>query len=270
MKRFRHTAAAVGVVLVYATFSWAEGESKTGAFTETFKIHSSASTVPSIMKRFGDRGDPINEYDIEDIEFDIYLPESYDGKKRFGVLVWLSGGQPPDEWRQALKEHRLIWVAPDSVTYSTHDYHAYGMAVDAAVNAVKRYRVNKKKLFVGGTGYGGKIAVRVGIVFSDVFGGAMTVGSLDFFRRVDTLSDALMRYSASYTKPTGSLTGVARQSRRFVFFKPENTKKDSQFMSTVINGFGEMKFRHTTLIEVPSHGEMSGEKFASGLAFLLD
>jgi len=251
------------VVMVFAAVVWSGSgyaapavELQTGSFQGAFTVRVAASHPDNLITRFGAKKEREREhavYDITQEKFDVHVPPDYDGKTRYGVLVWMSGGEPPEEWLAILQKHKLIWVAPKGVWASRDVFECYGLPLDALGNIARDYKkIDKKRLYIGGVGYGGRLAVRMGVAYSDTFAGALTCGSVDFFRRVDLPSNALRRYSAAYTKPVGSAVGIARQKTRFVFWVPEAAPIDGQYMATIINGFREMKFRHCRTIDVYS------------------
>ena len=226
----------------------------------------------AIRKRFDERIDrqtTYTPYDITRETFDVYVPEGYDGREDFGVMVWMSGGEPPEEWRAVLDQLKVMWVAPNGVTSGRDDYENYGLAIDALANLVRQYdEVDKKRLMIGGEGYGGQIAMRMGIAYSDTFNGSMTVGAVDFFRRVQVPDDNRYRWVAAYPQPAGGHVGRARQNGNYVFYVPSDADPQGSLISTISNGYGEMKFRNLLSIQTEGSGTPTAEQFGQGVAYL--
>lgn len=246
-----------------------------GSFETQFTSRNEMSVVANMKARFDDRrvhDDQDTDYDIRDFMFRVYVPEKdYRPSKKFGVLVWLSSDARPTfspEHQAVMDENSLIWISPQDAL-NRPVWHTYGLAIDAVHNLRKTYRIDPSRLYVGGLGDGGRLAVRIGIGLSDVFNGSMASGRVDWFRRVDYPSNAFARYAASYNPPTGNALGLARQRSSFVFYTDAKESPDSPYMATIINGFGEMKFRNVHRIDVAATGVMpTPEEFRLGVAHL--
>ena len=229
---------------------------ETGFFTCTFKLRNKLGSVSSLMKRYGYRPNEHEEYedyDIAEEKFYVYVPHDYSPRKKYGLLVWIGNSRDmelSEEWRAILDKHQMLWVGAERSGPSRLVWHRYGLAIDAATNMVKRYKINKKHIYVGGIGDGSKIAARIGVGLADMFRGVIAIGRVDFFRRVDVLSDPHMYYSASYTRPAGRTLGYARKRSRFVFVIETDLAPTSHIMSVIKNGFVRTQFRNTHIVEV--------------------
>lgn len=266
--------AAVVMVCLLTGRAWA-GEPQAGLFETQFTGRTPAAAVANLKMRFGERrvrDDPDTDYEIADIKWTVYVPEKdFRPTKKFGVLVWLSDDPAPTlapEYQAVMAEHDLIWIAPQG-GLTQPVWHVYGFALDAVHNLRKQYRIDTKRLHVGGVGDGGRLGVRIAIANSDVFGGAMASGSLDWFRRVDFPSNALMRWPEAYNQPSGNALGLARQNVHFALYINPHESRDTQYMATIYKGMGELRFRNIHTIDVATTGIMpTPDEWRMGVAWM--
>ncbi len=126
----------------------------------------------------------------------LYVPDSYDGKKEFPVMLILHGaGQRFNDSSDILLRYTMatifakygkdiIVIAPQAQT-TTHDFEENGWgnveeltvygkgAMWALQDVIKNYKIDTKKLYVGGCSMGGMGTMAVLTNYPDVFAGAI-------------------------------------------------------------------------------------------------
>ena len=222
-----------------------------------FKTKHPLGSVQSLAKRFRHRGELPQDYDIRDETF--FLCRSERAGSGHGVLVWMGNDlEPDDDVKRILIESRLIWVAPEGTAGHRNEWHRYGLAIDAAVNAVKKYKVDKKRIYIGGEDMAARDAARLAIAYADIFQGVLTVGLIDFYRDLkvpgsrSAASGVLMRYyEAEYQVPRSKAMLRARVNSRFVFVIPDDLTQEDYLWCVVNQGFRDSNYQHVTTIERP-------------------
>ncbi len=117
-----------------------------------------------------------------DIEFDVYVPPSYDPSAPAGIFVFISPsvmGEIPDDWKVVMDNRNLIWV---SVNKSGNKVPALRRMAEAAISPsfiAQKYRVDPTRIYVSGFSGGGRVASQVATVYPDLFNGALFMCGVD-------------------------------------------------------------------------------------------
>src|SRR5688500_8642619 len=132
---------------------------ETGQRHMTFTERSPLSPTVEQAKRLGWQMQQIKdsklpyEYKIEEESYEVFVPESYVDDKTWGLFVWVSpgnSGAPMKEWLPLLERRKLIWVSPNKVGNERTIWIRLGLALDATHDAQKAYKVDAKRVYVGG------------------------------------------------------------------------------------------------------------------------
>jgi hypothetical protein len=115
------------------------------------------------------------EYDIARETFEAWVPAEYDGRFPYGLVVFVgaadSGACPP-EYAAVLGRRRLIWIGANNGGNKREPPNArLGLALDAAHNMAKRYRLDAERVYASGFDGGGSVAALLCFHFPDVFAG---------------------------------------------------------------------------------------------------
>ncbi|MEQ8179831.1 MAG: PHB depolymerase family esterase [Amphiplicatus sp.] len=113
-----------------------------------------------------------------DIEFELFVPETYDASKPAGVFVFVSpspAGEIPRDWKKIFEAKNLIWV---SVAKSGNKRPTMRRIVETIVSpayVTQNYAIDPKRIYVAGFSGGGRIASIVAPNYPDMFAGAVYI-----------------------------------------------------------------------------------------------
>lgn len=259
------------------------GPVKTGHQTLTFADRSPLSANKVMTDRLGwvqgvVRGpDYKADYRLADETFDAYVPDGYTGDRPFGLVVFVSpgpaGGLGPIDarrgWKAEIDRHELIWVGPNNVGNSRPTLPRLGLAIDAAVNAQARFRVDPDRVYVMGVSGGGRVASMLGVAFADVFrgGGAYIIGC-DFYKR-ERSREQPGSFAQTYFTPPKQVLDPAKRRSKHVFVTGDTDGNRDQ-TQTYFAAFRREGFEHCTYLQVPGvgHEPPPQEWFAKAMAAL--
>jgi len=272
----RYLPPLISATLVLAVLGSANAkEIQTGRFTATFDQRNPHSTLKSLHKRFRHRPDKsLDDYDIKAEQFHLYVPHDYDPTEKYGLIVWVHSrgpGEPSDAYLSILDKHHLIWVGIDRPAASNNVWHVMGLAIDAAYNLTRRYKIDRKRIYIAGQGQGGGVASRLGVGVADIFQGALISGSVEFFRNVDVRRESRTYWVPGFHRPQGKSVGLAIKRSRFVFLVDyDETGGHSHTRDTINNGYRRLRFKYVNELRVPVAGQTPGAPIFDQAVTLLD
>ena len=131
----------------------------------------------------------VPQYDLQREKFRIIVPplEPLSTNSTLGLLVWISPGEDPripPAWEAELAKHRLLFVSAYNAGNERHAIQRCRLALDATCNVCRRFKVDPRRIYVGGFSGGGRIASILGVAYADVFAGTLSICGVDFYRNV--------------------------------------------------------------------------------------
>lgn len=152
---------------------------------------------------------PIN---LADERFVLYVPQRPPAAG-YGILVFVPPWQQaklPSGWKEPLDQAGMIYVsAAHSGNVEPTPARRQPLALLAAYNVARRYKVDPTRIYVGGFSGGSKVALRLALSFPSVFVGALlNAGS-------DPIGDDI-------AQPTADQQAYLRRNKGFVFVTGEN------------------------------------------------
>jgi hypothetical protein len=252
---------------------------KTGSYSLTFSERSPVSSAAEVSKRLGissgQRNQQADDYDVNKETFEVYVPKSYTGEKAFGLLVFISPGgkgavQGFDKdggWTKALDEREIIWIGPNNAGNNRLAIPRISLALDAAYNAQKQFKIDPERVYVGGVSGGGRITSMTLVPFPDVFTGGYSIIGADYFKNVPSKEKGGM-YAATYKAPAPKTLALAKK-RRFVLLTGDNDANREQ-MAVIHQILKKDGWRNVFYFQVPGmgHSPPDGDWFAKGLSAL--
>ena len=251
---------------------------KTGHFTLTFSERSPISSAAEIRKRLGfgtAKKEASEDYEIDKESFDAYVPASYDGKKAFGLLVFISPGikgsvknfDKDGGWTKALDAREIIWVGPNDAGNVRPAVPRIALALDAAHNAAKKFNVDPNRIYIGGVSGGGRITSMTLIGFSEAFAGGYSIIGADYYKQLPSKSKGGV-YPATFKAPPPKTLATAKK-KRFVLLTGDDDANREQ-MAAIHQSLKKDGWKNTHYFQVPGMGHTApaGEWFAKGLAAL--
>src|SRR5437763_378787 len=129
----------------------------------TIKDRSPLSDPVKICKRTGWNLETIKKqidptYDPATETYETYVPADYAGAEPYGLFVWVSAGPRGDvkgDWKEILDKHKLIWIGANNSGNPRAMLVRVGLALDIAAAAKKQYKIDDRRVYVGGVSSGG-------------------------------------------------------------------------------------------------------------------
>ena len=140
------------------------------------------------------------------IEWEVYVPATYDPAKPAGLLVYVSphkSGRIPSQWETLMAESNLIWVAASQSgnEVSPRRRIAYAMLATALID--REYRVAPERIYVSGFSGGGRVASFLSNQYPTVFSGAIYICGVNFWKE-DLIKDLSRVLNNRYAFVTGT------------------------------------------------------------------
>lgn len=252
----------------------------TGHLELTFSERHPDSAVDRLLVRFQYRGDPdeaidprahADEYELSEQTFQVYVPEGYDGSAAYGLLVWVSAS---DEgvipWPDVFDRRKLIVVSADGVGDRQNVWKRFGLQLDAVHNLTARYNIDPMRVYISGCSKGGRIASQLGLVFADVFDGAMPMDGCDWYQQLTVPGTGGRAYRARFNRPTARMLRHAQRRNRYVLMTGELDENRDQTKFFFERGYQRAGFEHVWYLEEPGarHCQHTPEFVERGLALL--
>jgi hypothetical protein len=252
---------------------WGSGRTQCSQAEETnvvqFKVSAPYSSDDEIGRRFGFRP-PLPEYDIAQEKFRLVVPPNYSTNTPAGLLVWLSPSDDaymPVDWEEELAQHNIILVAPLHVGNERHPIDRLRLACDATSNVCRRFRIDRKRIYIGGFSGGARLACMLGIACADIFSGAICVCGVNFYLHVPAGGN--LYYPSSFT-PSSEILHSARRYGKYVLITGEGDPGRDSVRTVAENGFMRDGFKKILFIDVPGmqHAMPGTGPLKQALAFL--
>lgn len=192
-------------------------ELKKGHFTATFTEHHPLCLTKIIYERARHKGG--NKYkgthhEIKEETFQVYVPKAYDGSEPYGVFVWISSGDSgrvERSFANLLDTYKLIWIGADkSGNGQGITRRRLPLALDGAHNIQKLYKIDPRRVYLGGVSGGGRSASQVAIQYADVFTGAIFCIGVNGWEEVKVPGKNSF-WSAAFHKPKTQIMSLAKK-----------------------------------------------------------
>lgn len=113
-----------------------------------------------------------------------------DGGRAVGLLVWVwprdGGFEVPEGWREELGRRRMVVVWPVGVGNDRGAAWRLVATVVAARKAMEEIEVDPGRVYVAGLSGGGRMSGIAGMVFPELFAGAMPICGISHYHNVPT------------------------------------------------------------------------------------
>ena len=179
--------APLGAVLLALQLAAATGLQSDIVFVEASPLARNAELVrrsltPLLAGQVEQKALRDQPLDLATERFTLYVPETAPAAG-YALLVfippWPEARVPP-HWQPVLDRHGMIFV---TAANSGNDTATLGrrapLALDAAANVQKRYRIDPQRIYVGGFSGGSRVALRVATGYPDLFRGALLQAGSD-------------------------------------------------------------------------------------------
>lgn len=212
------------------------------------------STKAEITRRFG-YPEPFPDLEIANEEFQMIVPSTYatnsGSGSNWGLLVWISPGNSPGlprDWPAELARHQMLVVSAANAGNERHLVDRLRLALDATGNVYRQFKIDRKRIYVGGMSGGGRVASMLGVACADIFTGTLSVCGVNFYRDIPDAQGK--RYPSTYL-PDPRVLPLAKKSGRYVLLTGEFDPNRENTKDTCVKGFQQNGFKNVLYHEVP-------------------
>lgn len=216
------------------------------------------TTGEEIGHRFGFAVVP-PDYDLSQEHFRIEIPSAQETNRVRGLFVWISPGDDgsfPPIWQEELVKHNLILLAPLQTGDQRHPIDRLRVALDGTCNVCRKYRIDRRRIYVAGYAGGARMASMLGIACGDIFTGTLCICGVNFHLNVPV--DGIQYYPGSFY-PNPEIVQSARTRGRFVLITGEGDPESDKIKAVADLGFRCDRFKNVTLLQVPGIGQTTPE-----------
>ncbi|MBS2008640.1 MAG: SEL1-like repeat protein [Cyanobacteria bacterium SZAS TMP-1] len=217
-------------------------------------------------------------YDIapSTAEFFIHMPQSYTPSQQFGLIVYIDTNDKttslPWGWMEVLSKRHFLFICPQGAGNGCDTDKREGLAVLGALEMMKKYNIDKNRVYAAGALGGARIASMLGLNQSDIFRGTIQSCGSNFYRAVQNRFPTTKEKS---TDPYGlceaspSEIADARENVKFVLITGKDDFRRGNVLNIYHEGFAKDGFR-AKLIEVESidRTDCDGKTLEQALDFL--
>ena len=269
-KTWLSVAALVMTAFSPSTAEAGETPTTTGRLRVTFTEHGPLSDDKTVLQRLGTGENPPDNLAgmAYDLSFDVFVPPAYNPNIHHGIFVWMGVPEFPVAWQDILARHRLILACANNKPGLTA---RHGAALDAVHNLVKRYSIDKDRVYVSGFSAGGQLATHMVRCFPEVFrGGLFLLGGNFYLSRQTERGQREPTVEAAHPLWMGQIDQL-KQNTKLVMIKGGNDPQwpaqegRSDYKALWLDGFV-----HVTYFEVPGLGHVlpNANWFEMGVAAL--
>lgn len=130
-------------------------------------------------------------YDIDPLraKYFIHVPKSIAPSQQFGLIVYIDTRDVttalPDGWAEVLTKRHLLFICPQNAGNHCGSYQRAGLAVLGALEMMRKYNIDKSRVYAAGALGGARIASDLGFTQSDIFRGTIQSCGSNFYRDVE-------------------------------------------------------------------------------------
>lgn len=122
----------------------------------------------------------------ETLEWQLYVPPTYDAAKPAGAVVWISSysrGGPPRAWNDSLRDRNLLWIGAQNAGNEVPVTRRMFLAMFGPMVLQRDYALDATRIYIGGFGGGAKTAMRVAALRPNIFTGGLFISGAQFWGR---------------------------------------------------------------------------------------
>lgn len=154
------------------------------------KDYFSDSVVRKVYRAFKNRATPESwggdVYELtpeECVEYEngtsiVYVPDNYDDSKPFGIYLHITpskgGVRPNPGYRELMAKYQLIFISPNGTPNRSSMWRRIVLGVDSMATVKAHYKIDPKRVYVGGTSGGGHMGMFCQMLYPEHFNGAIS------------------------------------------------------------------------------------------------
>jgi predicted esterase len=134
--------------------------------------------APSHWKDNGLSPEECVDYKPDEQTTVVYVPSAYDGTTAYGVYVHISPGargiSPSKDWQTLMDRMKMIYVSPNKTQNQSPCWRRVVLAMDSLATVKTHYKINDKRVYVGGLSGGGHMGMMCQMLYPEHFQGAIS------------------------------------------------------------------------------------------------
>jgi hypothetical protein len=224
-----------------------------------------------------DQKNPNVDYNLDPSKehFYVRVPPGYSEQSGYGLIVFIDSDDQltelPTDWAPVLDARHLLFIAPQNAGNRQDTARRLGLGVLAASEMLKRYRIDRERIYVSGYSGGSRIAGMLGFFQSDLFRGTIQNCGTDFYQNVPRVYATSLTDNAGYPFLFGATEREIRGAKRvrFALITGSEDFRRGNILDIFYGGFTKAGFQ-AKLFDVPgmSHDVARGATLNSVLDFL--
>jgi predicted esterase len=207
--------------------------------------------------------------------FFVYVPSGYTDTEAYGLIVFTyadPSARLPAGWQTVLDARKYIFVAAQDAGNDQPRGRRLGLAVMAALKAMKIYHIDPARVYAAGFSGGARMSGLLAFYQPDIFRGTLQNCGADFYKPVPIVDATSQVDSAG--QPYGLIDASSEdvssaKNVRFVLITGTNDFRHGNILDIFHGGFEQEGFQ-AKLFDVPGmeHDICDGETLARALDFL--
>lgn len=272
-------ALVVAVVTGTPTETAAQGRYRTLQKKVVYKDRNPLSSPEEMHKRFKWPLEYLKgkdcQFELKNESYQLFVPKSYKkSKKDYGLLIWVAPSPPgwvPPTWEKALEKKKMLAIGANNSGNKRATPVRVALALDAAYNVMKNYRIDKKRVYISGFSGGGRISSFVAFHYPELIRGGIYVAGCDYHENVPIPGKNGAYWKALIPKPTAErLQKVKTQSRHVYIVGTKDIEHHQQMKSVAELAREQHGFHFVKYYEVKNmqHAVPLGRWFEKCVKFL--
>lgn len=206
--------------------------------------------------------------------FFVHVPQDYSPQAAYGLVVFIDAGDEvggePEGWAPVLDGRKLLFVAPENAGNDQPAARRLGLAVMAALEMSRHFRIDPRRIYVAGFSGGARMASHLGFYQSGLFHGTIQNCGTDFHQHVPQVAASTQLDTAG--QPYGFLDADQDEidgahAVRFALITGSDDFRRGNILDIYNGGFAREGFQ-AKLFDVPGMGHDTAD--AATLSAALD
>ncbi len=173
-------------------------ESNSERFAEYFTKNSKPISVPQktdtntgrkgyytfTMSEFSPYTEEEPDQYLKNLPVSVYVPETYNKEKPAGLMIYILGAYPSQEYKKVMDKKNMIWAGINCYSFNLndilmgkapHEVFTLGMVY----NMMKRYNIDPSRIYMAGFSWGGRLTGSILHRYPNIFKGGIASGGCD-------------------------------------------------------------------------------------------
>ncbi|MGK0365594.1 MAG: hypothetical protein ACI85O_002660 [Saprospiraceae bacterium] len=211
---------------------------------------------------------------LEEYNYDIYVPEAYDGSEEYGLVVFINSGNNggfKGQWLSVLDDKKLIWISGDAIGNSIFINIRMGVGMAAALRMQELFNIDTNRIYTSGNSGGARMAHNLAFIYPETFNGAMPSCGGSYIREVAQDYETQNpdgNYEAILSYPSDYLDYLIPFDQRFANMTSFNDFREGDIMNIYHNGSEQDGLKGKFLETSGGHCSTTTEHFQDAINFV--